>query len=161
MIRQKKPDSVQVNFVESIPGRRRGVKIKPVSYPLTYTPPVAAAMRSHSSSEGQEGLPPLEIEEQGVNSELPDLLGLPGSHRARKEKEAEAWAQVRSKITTAMICNQGFLNGGVCVFCKSSPISVWCRECGWNAYLCEDCATKLHAEINIFHLPLLWKVLVL
>lgn len=161
MIRQKrKPDSIKVNFVQSVPGKRKSVKIKPVSYPfnaLNSSPSVPS--NSTSSSVAVESDP--SFEDAYLPSELLDNFdqGKPGTHRVRKEKAAEAWAEIRSKIVPAMMSTLGFPNQGVCIFCKSTSIAVWCPDCGSNAYLCKECAKNLHEEINIFHSPMLWKVL--
>ena len=146
------PDTVKVNFVQSVPGRRRGIRIKPVSYPLVLTPSAPPPSTPNISSCGDEE-DMLSNCEAEVVSEVPDQEQS-GSHRARKERAAEAWAEARSKITPAIISTFGV----VCI-CNSSPIKcVWCPDCGSNAFLCEECAMKLHTAINRFHSPLLWKI---
>jgi len=148
-----------INVVQSVPGKKRGIRIKPVCYPLTLTPSAPRRPNASSCGDGNEGDQlPLSNCEVEVESELPDQ-GQPGSHRVRKEKAAEAWAEARSKITPAIISAFGFLKGGMCVFCNFSPICVWCPDCGSNAYLCEECTIKLHTAINCFHSPLFWKVI--
>ena len=148
--RKKKPDCIRVNFVQSASSKRRRIKIKHVSYPINWTP---SALHTPSptcdlSGDGEE--------DSGGETERPVAAHL-GSHRVRKEKAAEAWAEVRPKITSAIISSLGFQNGCVCVFCNSSPASIWCPDCASTAYFCEDCAIKLHGVINIFHSPLIWK----
>lgn len=125
---KRKPDRITVNFVQSVPGKRsRNVRIRPESYslPLSSTP----------NSSADDLLPANELELDIDNgeylqpSEEPCSTG--GSHQARKEKAAEAWENVRSKITPVIIAAFGFPNHSVCVFCNSTPAAVWCPDCTW------------------------------
>ena len=171
MRRQKrKPDSIQLNFVESLP-KRRSVQIRRVTYSLSPSAPqeaarsgIEAGTSSSTACSGsgydslqddfhlQEHLLGCESLLDPVNSSQYD------SHTKRKEKAAEAWAEIRSKLVPAMISTLGFPNETACVFCKCSNASVWCKDCGALAYLCEQCTRRLHTNINLFHSPLLWKV---
>ena len=150
--KKKKPDSVRVNFVESVGGTRKGIRVKSVSYPVAPTPSIPTCEPSHCIDQDQHDPAFDQI------PDIPSAQGSPCSHRARKEKAAEAWAEARSKITPAMITGFGFPKDGVCIFCDSHPICVWCPDCGPNAYLCENCTQRVHKVINCFHSPLLWKV---
>jgi len=143
---KKKPDSVKLNFVRSREGRRRGITIESVRYPLCQTPSVqqtGSIEPSHDRTDDLYAECESEVHEQSV------------FHKHRKERAAEAWAEVRTKVFTGLVLGSGFLKGAVCVFCTSPSAHVWCPDCGANAYFCEQCATKLHSSFNIFHSPLL------
>lgn len=47
----------------------------------------------------------------------------------------------------------------VCI-CKCSSASLWSQDCGASGYLCEACTSRLHSGINLFHSPLLWKIII-
>ena len=52
----------------------------------------------------------------------------------------------------------GFPLSSTCIFCNCADACVRCSDCGPNAYLCGECTTKLHKDINHSHCPMLWKV---
>ena len=137
-----------MHFVESVPGKRRSIQIKPVSYPLSLAPSAPALPTGGGASPSCIGDQTGECGDS-VESDH-ECSGQPSSHRVRKEKAVEAWEEVQSKMTPAMML--GFPSGVVCVFCKSCPVCVWCPDCGANAYLCEECTFRLHKEINLFTL---------
>lgn len=172
MRRQKRnPDSIQLNFVESLP-KRRSVKIRRVSYSLAHKQPAdrpctstpASSTPNPTAADAMAGCgeDPLPDDLQEPFSGDPSFFSQMNpcrmeSHTERKKRTAEAWEEIRPKLIPAMISSVGFPSGIACVICKSSA-NVWCKDCGALAYLCEECARKLHTDVNIFHSPMLWKV---
>lgn len=174
MKRQKRrPDRIELNFVESHP-KRKCLKIKRVSYSLarptqegSNSPSTTSATCTSMCSSASSSL--CEIPSNfGRDDELFDFQGETSScfntkpresHTERKQKAAEAWAEVRGKLHPLMISVSGFPKDKMCVFCKCSSARVWCRDCGADGYLCEACTSRLHSGINLFHSPLLWKVM--
>ena len=164
MRRQKRnPDSIQLNFVESLP-KRKSVQIRRVSYSLscaaqpcasTPAPTPAASLNStasiaDTSADSNSGHDPLPDDVQDLLSG--DSLFSPRmreSHRERKARAAEAWAEIRPKLIPAMISSIGFPSGVACIVCKCST-NVWCKDCGALTYMCEKSTRETHAGINLF-----------
>ena len=168
MRRQKrKPDTVRLNYVESHPRKRRSVRLRTETYSLASIPPGPSQQNTCTSS--SSSFPPDDsscavIDYQCSSDSLPDTSHCYTdrnfeAHTTRRERAAKAWSEVRGLITPTIVSTMGFPKQATCVFCKKSEAYVWCKECGSCAYFCEECAMKLHTNINIFHSPLLWKVL--
>ena len=80
-------------------------------------------------------------------------------HTHRKLKAVEAWNKIRPSLVSSFTRMSGFPSSPtLCMFCKSCDACVWCQVCGAASFLCEDCATKIHSSLNLFHNPFLWKV---
>lgn len=169
MKRQKRrPDSIELNFVESHP-KRKSVKIKRVSYSLARPTQEAPSATSATCASTLCSSASSDLCETPSNFGEPfNLQGDTSfcfntkpreSHTERKQKAAEAWAEVRGKLHPLMISVSGFPRDKMCVFCNCSSARVWCRDCGAGGYLCEACTSRLHSGINLFHSPLLWKVM--
>ena len=74
-------------------------------------------------------------------------------------KAANAWADLRKRFVQIGIRVSGFpANVIQCVFCDHKSASVLCKDYGPQAFLCIECAEKLHKDINLLHRPSLWKV---
>ena len=164
--RKKKADSVEVHFVEK--KLKKGVKVRKVKYPFTVVPTTSSTARSPASNVvGGDGEGP----SSNVDCNGQDLYhssysthevgrpvsGCTNTYRARKEKAAEAWAEIRQSIVESFISGLAFHKDCICVFCNKYPATIFCPDCGTNAYLCESCTTELHEVINQFHTPLIWK----
>ena len=96
MIRQKKkPDTIKVNYVRSVPGKR-SVRIEPKSYPISHLNP--SKFPAPPADQLQWDADVVD-DPSGHTSDIGDFgssdHGQPGSHRARKEKAAEAWSGIR------------------------------------------------------------------
>ena len=166
MRRQKrKPDEIELNFVQSNP-KRKSISVKKVSYPFAEPSEERLEARSSTVSTQPTWAPTIT-----ASSSLPDLdftahdSYAPSSkqldsHTLRKSKAAEAWNEIRPNLVPTLIDVSGFPSQPIpCLFCKSSDASVWCKDCSASAFLCEECTIRLHSDINIFHNPLLWKVM--
>lgn len=159
---KKKPDTVQLNFVETVPGKRRSVAIKRVNYPVTAassspTPVSSASLfnpRDDDSFSDALSPPPFS-ELSGPSTSLVEPQ--PDSYTRRKEKSAEAWGEIRSTFVPTSVWTLGFPLSSTCIFCNCADACVRCSDCGPNAYLCGECTTKLHKDINHSHCPMLWK----
>ena len=153
MRRQKrKPDTVRLNYVESHPRKRRSVRLRTETYSLARIPSQQNTCTSSS------------IDYQCSSDSLPDTSHCYidrnfEAHATRRERAAKAWSDVWGPTTSTIVRTMGFPKQATCVFCKNSEAYVWCKECGSCAYFCEECAMKLHTNINIFHSPLIWKEL--
>ena len=45
-----------------------------------------------------------------------------------------------------------------CFLCGASDENIiWCRDCGPMAYMCHECATRIH-DVSILHDPYEWQV---
>ena len=176
MRRQKRnPDNIQLNFVESLPKRGRSLQIRRVSYPLDKLS-IEPASTGGSGVSSASSIPDDDTDAfgcalphgcDGLGSDPVPLESSTGrtsnygeSHTERKEKAARAWAELRPNLVPAVISASGFPLDVMCAFCKSSSANIWCKDCGASAYLCEECTQKLHGDINLFHSPLLWKVII-
>ena len=92
------------------------------------------------------------------DNDQPDL-NQQSDHVRRKMKVAGAWAELRKGFIQIAISATGFpTNVNQCVFCERNSASVLCKDCGPQAFLCMECADKLHRNINLLHRPSLWKV---
>ncbi len=169
MRRQKRrPDTLHLNVVDSVRNKSRSVRIRREEYPVILkppTPPLSGREHEgggpeHSQTEGTE---PVHSQLDLALEPQPDPNDLGCSdhktdHTRRKEKLAEGWADLRTKMVSTRIAVWGFPQGIICTFCKIAQASVWCGDCGPLVYLCEGCTDTLHGNINVLHSPLLWKV---
>jgi len=82
------------------------------------------------------------------------------SHETREEKAAQGWADLHNRLLAPCIeASSHPIHGTLCCICSSSDSSVYCQDCG--GYFCVSCTHTVHANINIFHTPVLWKVIYL
>ena len=156
--RKRRPDVVKLNVVQSVPGRRKKIRIEPLECPLAPLPSVRSEtpgeLVGHTDPGGSVCYDNDAQEEPLSHSEVQERSG---TYKERKDKAAEAWADIRLKILPTIISGLGF-KGSTCIFCETNLSCIWCPDCGSNAYLCEECAIQLHKNINLFHSPLLWMV---
>lgn len=134
--KKRKPDTLQVNFVEAVVGKKGNLSIQPVKYPFKpssgqASDHVPATNNNLPASSTTACFPP---ECEVVSN---DFHSINRNHTLRKEKSTEAWANVRPQIIPNMIAAFGFPTRDVlCVMCKRQPASVWCPDCGPIAYFC-------------------------
>ena len=151
--KKRKPDSFQLNLVET--EGRGNVKIKRVNAPILgkeseFSQGRASLYTEHSSGGDHENT--WNMSEQNEYTDL----GL-SQHERRKMKAAEAWERVRYSLVDTVISSYCLPPGVKCMCgCEAT---IFCCECGPQAYLCENCTAKLHSNgINVFHAPKRWKV---
>ncbi len=136
--KKRKPDTLKVNFVNAVVGKRgsRELSIQPVTYPFKPSDgdPISDSVTNSvppPSSSTATCFPP----ECGVSITTSEYCRR--DHTVRKEKSAEGWSTVRPQIIPAIISASGFPGSDtLCIFCKTSPVSVWCPDCGPITYFC-------------------------
>ena len=153
---RKRPNTFQMNFVEAQQSNCGGLQVKRVKYHISSDD---TAVQSQATQ-----LPiPIEMhtpDDPGPSdNDQPDLDIEQSDHARRKLKAASAWADLRKRFVQIGISVSGFpANAIQCVFCDRNSASVLCKDCGTQAFLCMECADKLHKDINLLHRPSLWKV---
>ncbi len=144
--KKRKPDTLKVNFVVGNSGSRE-LNIQPVTYLFKKaTHDDSGRAGSHISNSITDSLPPPPssttafFPSGGAVTADDGVLSSDScrrKHTVRKEKSAEAWSTVRPQIIPSMITASGFpASDTLCIFCKASPVSVWCPDCGPIAYFC-------------------------
>ena len=78
------------------------------------------------------------------------------THQCREEKAAESWARLRKGLLTSLIESCSHPAELQCYMCSTESSQVYCQDCG--GYMCIECAQKLHTNMNVFHIPVMWKV---
>ena len=79
----------------------------------------------------------------------------------RQAKASDNWSAIRDQLvhsvveTSCPVCPD--VGPGVCIECQQAAVCV-CTDCGPNAIYCLDHIEVYHAQVNIFHQPLIWKV---
>ena len=77
----------------------------------------------------------------------------------RQHKSAEAWAEIRETLLYNVVASIPLSSGTVCILCKAQQAVVLCKQCGSQGHYCEQCAVDAHTECNLFHTPIVQKVL--
>ena len=66
--------------------------------------------------------------------------------------------EIREQLLCGSVTSIPIPIGTVCKLCNDKEAIILCKECGSQGYFCERCALSLHAQINIFHIPIIQKV---
>lgn len=139
------------------------LKIQRVSVPIVNStlPPAATIIRDVSETESRI------FEEDNSNAQLDTIddqsfepthvSKCQRSHETREEKSAQAWAELRNRMLVSCIEASSYpIHGILCCICSSDNSPVYCQDCG--GYFCIQCTHTMHANINIFHAPVIWMV---
>lgn len=163
--KKRKPDSVELNVITSS-ARANRLKIQRVSVPIVNStlPPVAAISASDVSEteriieEDNNSNTQLDaIDDQSSESTHVSKCQTQRSHETREEKSAQAWAELHNGMLVSCIESSSHpIHGMLCCICSSDDSPVYCQDCG--GYFCIQCTCTLHANINIFHAPVIWMV---
>ena len=144
--------------------RANRLKIQRVSVPIVNStlPPAATIIGDVSETERI-------IEEDNSNTQLDTMDDQSSesthvskgqtqrSHETREEKSAQAWAELRNRMLVSCIeASSHPIRGMLCCICSSDDSPVYCQDCG--GYFCIQCTRTVHANINIFHAPVIWMV---
>ncbi len=103
--RKRRPDVVKLNVVQSVPGRRKKIRIEPLECPLAPLPSVRSEtpgeLVGHTDPGGSVCYDNDAQEEPLSHSEVQERSG---TYKERKDKAAEAWADICLKILFKTIC---------------------------------------------------------
>ena len=164
--RKRKPDSVRLNLVTSRTHLGQGkLKISRVSVPLVSkssqdgkTPNITKAGHDGGSAELDLDLPE-EMDLSSLHNEHSTSTTLTCSkkrtHEDREVKSAESWARLRRGLLTSLIESCCHPVEAPCCICSAEVSQVYCQDCG--GYMCVQCVQKLHTNVNVFHVPVMWE----
>lgn len=93
------------------------------------------------------------------DSEEAECESMQSEYEKRQHKAIKAWEEIREKLLCGAIESVTIPLHTICKFCNEEEATVLCKQCGSQAYFCEQCALSLHAQINIFHMPIIQKVI--
>lgn len=85
-------------------------------------------------------------------------------YKLKKIREESGWEKSRERLQRAFVWQQYLPEGTPCCACgdhgRSPANEAVCRccDCGWEQWLCLECATMLHNKRNMFHVLEIWKV---
>lgn len=97
------------------------------------------------------------IDDQSIESTHASKCQTQRSHETREEKSAQAWAELRNRMLVSCIEASGHpICDLLCCICSSDDSPMYCQDCG--GYFCIQCTRTVHANINIFHAPVIWMV---
>lgn len=77
----------------------------------------------------------------------------PSRFQAKKKKSVKAWKTARNNLLYASIASMVVPSRTLCKMCGEKEANISCKQCGLQAYFCEQCCHLLHTNINIFHTP--------
>ena len=80
------------------------------------------------------------------------------SYSTRQQRFSEAWGGIRGKLRFAVIESSVPYDKCHCFLCCKAA-HILCKQCGPQAYYCEQCVESQHSKCNIFHCPVEWKVI--
>ena len=154
---RKRRNTFQMNFVEAHQSNCGGLQVKRVKYHIS---PDDSVVQSQPIEPPSPTDMHTVVDDPGPSdNDHSDLDVEQSDHVRRKVKAASAWADLRKRFVQIGISVSGFpANVIQCVFCDCKSASVLCKDCGPQAFLCIECAEKLHRDINLLHRPSLWKV---
>lgn len=79
------------------------------------------------------------------------------AYRARQERLATAWGDVRELLRRATVEGNGLPVGQSCSRCGEAA-SLRCLDCGAQIFLCSTCADAEHRSKCVFHRVEMWSV---
>ena len=83
--------------------------------------------------------------------------GEPTEHELACRASVAGWKEVQEELRKAVTQSAAMPLGQLCIFCEEAAC-VRCRQCGPRGFFCSPCFTKMHSNINIFHVPETWEV---
>ncbi len=95
--------------------------------------------------------------------ELPDMtpnlmdVVEPTEHEIHCQSLVSGWKDIRECVQAVVTENAALSEGQVCIFCGKLA-SLRCQQCGPLGFFCSQCFTKVHDEINLFHVADKWEV---
>ncbi|CAB4491585.1 unnamed protein product [Rhizophagus irregularis] len=72
------------------------------------------------------------------------------TYKNAQKNLSENWRKISPKLFDIMIENNAINKDSKCFKCNS-PAICYCLDCGLNTYLCLECNTLYHKDINLFH----------
>lgn len=178
-IRKKKPSTVRFNYVQGIT-QRGTVKFNKVDVPVLPDPtpsptrlarneasPEVAPNHLASSDETlcndtDEAVPDVLYHQDNIpgncestDDELEDTSDENLSHFTKKKKRVKAWETIRNQLRRGAVTSVVIPSGTPCKICGDNLANVYCKQCGLQAFFCEQCCHLLHTTINIFHTPVI------
>ena len=89
-----------------------------------------------------------------VTTYLNNMIQAQGHHISKKRKnQLKLGKTMRSKLLHTFVASMVVPCGTLCKMCGEKEANISCKQCGLQAYFCEQCCYLLHTNINIFHTP--------
>ena len=135
-----------MNFVEAQESNCGGLQVKRVKYHISSDDTVVQSQPTERLNRTETHA----IDDPGPSdNDHSDLDIEQSDHVRRKMEAANAWADLRKRFVQIGIRISGFpANVIQCVFCDHKSASVLCKDCGPQAFLCIECAEKLHKDTS-------------
>ena len=139
---------------------RKHLKLPP--YRLTQRCGTAVNVRSVHRGENQHATPPsTSSESERVPSPCPESFEQAEEestlHELQSKASVKGWSKIRNQLLKAAVSCSELPANQLCIVCNE-PALLRCQQCGPLIHYCDQCFSKQHNNVNLFHVAEKWEV---